>query len=126
MALYYDLPVFKDVYKLILKLFEYTKDFPKEYKYTLGQDMKRDGIQLVRSIYRANKEKDKRKYLESFLDNFEVLKLEIRICTDMKILSLKKQAELSLLMDSIGRQITGWRNANLVRKVRRGTASNTA
>ncbi len=59
MALYYDLPVFKDVYRLILKLFEYTKDFPKEYKYTLGQDIKRDGIQLVRSIYRANKEKDK-------------------------------------------------------------------
>jgi len=29
----------------------------------------------------------------------------------MKILSLKKQAELSLLMDSIGKQITGWRNA---------------
>ena len=23
--------------KLILKIFEYTKDFPKDYKYTLGQ-----------------------------------------------------------------------------------------
>jgi len=57
MGLYYELPVFKEVYKLILKIFEYTKDFPKEYKYTLGQDMKRDGIQLVRSIYRANKAK---------------------------------------------------------------------
>jgi len=111
MALYYDLPVYKDVYRLILKIYEYTKEFPKEYKYTLGQDMKKDGLQLVRSIYRANKEKDKRKYLESFLDDFEILKLEIRICTDMKILSLKKQAELSLLLDSIGRQITGWRNA---------------
>jgi len=111
MALYYDLPVFRDVYKLILKIFDCTKDFPKEYKYTLGQDIKRDGIQLVRSIYRANKEKDKRKYLESFLDDFEILKLEIRICADMKILSLKKQAELSLLMDSIGKQINGWRNA---------------
>ena len=111
MALYYDLVVYKDVYRLILKIYEYTKDFPREYKYTLGQDMKRDGIQLVRSIYRANKEKDKRKYLESFLDDFEVLKLEIRICTDMKILSLKKQAELSLLMNNIGKQITGWRNA---------------
>ncbi|MFT6808858.1 MAG: hypothetical protein ACJA01_002089 [Saprospiraceae bacterium] len=66
---------------------------------------------LVRSINKANKERDKRKYLESFLDDFEVLKLEIRICTDMKILSLKKQAELSLLMDSVGKQITGWRNA---------------
>ena len=58
MALYYDLPVYRDTYKLILKIFEYTKDFPKDYKYTLGQDMKRDALQLVRSIYRANKSKN--------------------------------------------------------------------
>ena len=114
MALYYDLPVFKEVYQLILKIFEYTKDFPKEYKYTLGQDMKRDGLQLVRSIYRANKAKEKKEYLEQFLDDFEVLKLEIRLCVDMKILSIKKQAELTQMMDSIGKQITGWRNAQRV------------
>ena len=114
MALYYDLPVFKEVYQLILKIFNYSKDFPKEYKYTLGQDMKRDGIQLVRSIYRANKAKDKKEYLEQFLDDFEVLKLEIRLCVDMKILSIKKQAELSQMMESIGKQITGWRNAQRV------------
>jgi len=46
MALYYDLKVFKDVYQLILKIFEQTKDFPREYKYTLGQDRKRDAIVL--------------------------------------------------------------------------------
>ena len=102
------------MYKLILHIYEYTKDFPKEYKYTLGQDMKRDALQLVRSIYRANKVKNKVDYLETFLDDFELLKLEIRLCTDMKILSIKKQAVLSFLMDGIGKQITGWRNANLV------------
>jgi hypothetical protein len=59
MAFYYDLPVFKDVYQLILKIFDYTKDFPREYKFTLSQDLKRDGINLVRSIYRANKSKEK-------------------------------------------------------------------
>ena len=58
MALYYDLPVFKDVYQLILKIFDYTNHFPREYKFTLGQDLKRDGINLVRSIYRANKSKE--------------------------------------------------------------------
>ena len=105
---------FSLVGQLILKIFEYTKDFPKEYKYTLGQDMKRDGIQLVRSIYRANKSKNKGEYLEQFLDDFEVLKLEIRLCVDMKILSIKKQAELSGMMESIGKQITGWRNAQRV------------
>lgn len=70
MALYYDLSVFKDVYQLILKIFDYTKDFPREYKYTLGQDLNRDGINLVRSIYRANKSKEKTPYLKAFLDDF--------------------------------------------------------
>jgi hypothetical protein len=56
MALYYDLPVYKDTYQLILKIFELTKEFSREYKYTLGQDMKRDALQLVRSIFRANKD----------------------------------------------------------------------
>ena len=44
MALYYELPVYRDVYKLILMIFECTKDFSKEYKYTLGQDMKMDRL----------------------------------------------------------------------------------
>ena len=66
-------------------------------------DLKRDGINLVSSIYRANKSKNKVAYLEQFLDDFELLKLEIRLCTDMKILSIKKQVEISVLMESIGK-----------------------
>jgi hypothetical protein len=46
MALYYDLPVFKDVYQLILKMFDYTNHFPREYKFTLGQDLKRGRYKL--------------------------------------------------------------------------------
>ena len=42
-----------------MKLFEATKNFLREYKYTLGQDMKKDGMNLVRSIYRANKSNDR-------------------------------------------------------------------
>ena len=111
MALYYDLPVFKDVYKLILLIYSLTKDFSKEYKYTLGQDLKKDSMVLMRSIYRANKAKDKKEYLETFLDDFELLKLEVRLSVDMKIITIKKQVEISLLMDGIGKQITGWRNS---------------
>jgi len=39
MALYYELQVFKDVYALVQKVFLYTQEFPREYKYTLGQDI---------------------------------------------------------------------------------------
>ena len=42
MVLYYDLPVFKDVYKLTLLIYSLSKDFSKEYKYTLVQDLKKN------------------------------------------------------------------------------------
>ena len=66
MALYYDLPVFKDVYKLTLMIYSLTKDFSEEYKYTLRQDLKKDVMVLMRSIYRANKAQNKKEYLEAF------------------------------------------------------------
>lgn len=113
MARYNELPVFKDMYALSLLLFEYTQDFSREYKYTIGQDIKRDALQLMRCIYRANKANAKREHLERFMDEFELLQLEIRLCVDLKILPIKKQANLSVLMDSIGKQNTGWRNASL-------------
>ena len=112
MGLYYELPVFKDVYRLTLLLYTLTQNFTREYKFTLGQEMKRDCLQLVRSIYRANKTRSKEAYLDQFLDDFELLKLEIRLCVDLKLVSLKHQAEMALLMEGIGKQITGWRNAN--------------
>jgi hypothetical protein len=37
MALYYDLNVFKDVYKLILMVFEVTKDFITTFRLNLRQ-----------------------------------------------------------------------------------------
>lgn len=114
MALYYNLPVFKDVYKLTLRIFQLTSNFAREYKFTLGQDLKRDCILLLRHIYRANKVKEKRVYLEQFLDSFEVIKLEVRLCTDLKLISIKQQAEIAVLMESIGKQITAWRNASAV------------
>ena len=111
MAQYYDLPVYKDTYKLVRLIFEYTKEYPREYKYTLGQDMKRDGLSLVRSIYRANRSTNKKEYLEDFLDDFEILKLEVRLSYDMRILTIKHHAEISKLMDDIGKQINAWRRS---------------
>jgi len=53
-------------------------------------------------------------YLEAFLDDFELLKLELRLCNDLKLISTQKHAELSVLMVKVGKQITAWRNAQVV------------
>lgn len=55
MALYYELPVFKDVCKITLRIFELTAHFCREYEFTLGQDLNRGCILPVRNICGANK-----------------------------------------------------------------------
>jgi hypothetical protein len=37
MATYDELPVYKATYDLLLEMFHFTKDFSKEYKYTVGE-----------------------------------------------------------------------------------------
>jgi hypothetical protein len=86
MALYYDLPLYKDIYTLLLKIFEITKEFNREYKYTIGQDMKHDTMRLVQGIYRANREKDKLQYIEQLRDNFELVKLEMQNNVHLRVL----------------------------------------
>ncbi len=110
MALYYNLPVYKDVYQLILLLYRYTKEFPREYKYTIGQDLKRDSLVLVRGIYRINKAVDKNQYFNQVLDDFELIKFQIRLCGDLKLFSRKQQSELIALNENIGKQLKGWEN----------------
>ena len=110
MALYSELPVYRDSYRLLIEIYKVTNTFSREYKFSLGQDMRRDTLSLFRNLYRANKNKDKTVLLEAFLDDFELLRLEIRLCLDLKLLSFKKMAEIALITDSISKQVTAWKN----------------
>jgi hypothetical protein len=44
MKLHSDLPVYKSTYDLLLGIFEFTKGFSKEYKYTVGESLKKETI----------------------------------------------------------------------------------
>lgn len=55
--------------------------------------------------------KKKTAFLNEFLDNFEILKLEVRVCVDLKLMSIKRQSVLADLMNSIGKQVVGWKKS---------------
>jgi len=65
MALYSELPVYKATYDLLLAIFRFTKDFVKEYKCTVGESLKKETIELLTLIYRANVKRDKQEVLTS-------------------------------------------------------------
>ncbi len=111
MALYYELPLYKETYRFVIGIFRITKKFSREYKYSLGQDMKKEAMSLVRNIYRANKHSDKTPFLETFLDDIEVLKLELRLCRDLELISIDNYAKIFEIIGSIARQVQGWKNS---------------
>ena len=49
MALYSELPVYKATYDLLLGIFQFTKEFGKEYKYTVGESLKKGDYRAVNS-----------------------------------------------------------------------------
>ncbi len=53
MARYDHLPVYKVSYELLLLVFQITKYFSREFKYTIGQELKKEAIEMMTNIYRA-------------------------------------------------------------------------
>ena len=54
MANYDELPVYKASYDLLFEIFHFTREFTKEYKYTVGESLKKETLELITLIYRAN------------------------------------------------------------------------
>ena len=111
MALHTETPLYLRTVELIKMIYAVSHHAPREYKYTLMQDIRRDAMNLTRCIYRANVSPDKSPHLMQLVDEFEFLKLEIRLCNDLRIIDTGSYAKLVLLMEDIGRQISGWRKS---------------
>lgn len=122
MAIYSDLPLYKATYDLTLEMFKLVKDFEREYKYTIGEDLKKKTIDLVALIYRANTIRDKLEVIVSAREKIEVIRLLVRLTKDLKQISMKKFVSISKSIETVSRQLVGWSkslksdNAGVVRR----------
>ena len=108
MARYQHLPIYKQTYDILLRTMVATKDFPREYKFTLGQKIKDELIELVVMIYRANSAMNKGQHIESILERIQAIQLLMRLSHDIKILARTHYAALSQMTDILGKQAQGW------------------
>ena len=111
MALYRDLPVYKSTYDLLLAIFRFTRDFAKEYKYTVGDSLKKETIELLTLIYRANVKRDKQEVLQEARERIEVIRLFIRLMKDMQQISLKQFVQINEVVENVSKQLSGWQKA---------------
>ena len=109
MSTYDKLVVYKASYDLLVDIFQFTKGFKREYKYTIGESLKKEVIELITLIFRANSSKpERRAILQLAREKLEVIRLMMRLLNDLKQVTLKKFVLLSAKIECVSRQLAGW------------------
>jgi hypothetical protein len=111
MGLHQELPVYKASYDLLLEIFRFTKDFSREYKYTAGESLKKETIELLTLIFRANSRRDREMTILQARERIEVIRLLVRVMKDLHQISLKRFVQVNEKVEDVSRQLTGWQKS---------------
>jgi hypothetical protein len=108
MAQYKHLPIYKLTYELLELVTQKTKDYPRDFKFTLGNKLRDECVELVVFIYKANQSRNREEFLRQLLERVQVVELLVRLSKDMRLINLEAVSKIVILTDSIARQAQGW------------------
>lgn len=105
------LPLCLKQYQLIKFLYERTRNFPKQYKYTLGEDVLKLSWQCLDLVLEANALPREKKYLKilELSISFDKLKIRLRMAQEIRLISGKQFSHIQTnYLKEIGEMIGGW------------------
>ena len=108
------LNIYKDAYTLTGKLYAAMPQIEKMHRYSIGTRILDCSLNMFKWITLANKAREKSerlKYLDDFMTDFEMLRVYLRICADNKFIKLTTLTDLYILIESISKQLSGWKYA---------------
>ena len=105
------LPLYLKLYQLIKFLYETVRSFPKEYKYTLGEEILSLAWECLDLVLEANSCSGREKSLKisQLSVCFDKFKIRLRMAQEIKLLSERKFVHLqTYYLKEIGEMIGGW------------------
>jgi len=108
MARYNHLTIFQKSYDLLVRIYQEVHNFPREFKYTLGEKLQNVCLELLDMIIIANSENDKPSFLKKTNQHLDRLRIYIRLCYCLRVIGGEKYEILSKYIDEIGKMAGGW------------------
>lgn len=103
-----ELKVIADFYDFMLWTLHHTEKFPRHHRYSLGITIENRLGKLLELLLRAKYSHDKTEMLNDANIELEILRFQIRLAKDLKVLPVKSHGYSAKVMESIGSQIGGW------------------
>lgn len=107
---YTQLPVFKASYDLLLEIFKFTQTMKREYRYSLGEELKKEMMGLMTCLYCANLIQNKEVYLLKAREHIELAILQVKRLHDLRQLPDENMAYITFQCEDISKQLGAWHN----------------
>ena len=116
MATYDNLPVYKKTYDLLIQLFRISQNMERDYKFTIGENLKKEVIELIMNVYRANCRTEKTPLIEAARENTEVVRLLLRLLQDMKQIGLNEFVSANEKVEDVSKQLSYWQHSQTTKQ----------
>jgi hypothetical protein len=109
MAQNISLPIYKTSYDVLMVIFQLSAKFSRELKFTLGEKMKSETVELLVDICKINKteKKNEELFLLAF-NRVERIRIYLRIAKDLKEINLEKFVDVNEKIEYILKQLSLW------------------
>lgn len=105
-------PLFPKTYDLLVWLLPHTQKFPKSQRFVLAKRAQDAALNFQALIIKARKVTGaaRAEALTAADVELETLRLTLRLCHEMKLLSLSQYEYVSKMLSELGRLLGAWRN----------------
>jgi hypothetical protein len=102
-------------YDLALWLVQKVEHFPKSYRFSVGDRIVKEGLDLVQTLVRCAYASDKVKLLELASAQTNSLRYLIRMAKDLRLMGIDSYGFSTGCVEEIGRMVGGWQKSVLRR-----------
>ena len=103
-----ELKIIQDLYDFILWMTGHIEKFPRHHRYSLGLAMENRLQRILELLLRAKYSKDKRAILQDANIELEILRFQLRLAKDLRILTIKGYEYGAKQLLAIGTQAGAW------------------
>ena len=105
-------PIFARTYDLLLWLMPQTTKFPREQRFVLAKAVQETALRFQETLIEAalGPERGERRALARADVDLAKLRFYLRLCQDLRLISLAQYKHVAAMVAEIGRLLGGWRN----------------
>ncbi|MEA3351525.1 MAG: diversity-generating retroelement protein Avd [Chloroflexota bacterium] len=101
-------PIFTRTYDLIRWLIPVTVKFPRQQRFVLAQALQKTALELQEKLIEASFADRPRQILQQADVTLTKLRFYLRLCRDLKLLSMGQYEHVARMVNEIGRLLGGW------------------